>query len=300
MAKKHPYNKPHISYDEQVDKLASRGMVIDDRDEAIRTLQHINYYRLGVYWHSYEVDHTSHYFAPNTRFSDIVALYDFDRKLRLLVLDAIERIEVSIRTQWTYHLSQAYGAHAHMIAKLHSKDWQKTVEDLHKEVRRSDEVFIRRIMQKYPESSPPIWAVSEIMSFGLLSKWYKNLRVNTARKKIASMYQVHPDILQSWMQHLTVIRNNCAHHSRLWNRHFDRAKPMHPQHHPVISSHDFVSGHQLFNTLTIILYLLDIISPGHAWRQRYSALVKEHPTVPLKEMGFPDDWPKRAIWQQSD
>lgn len=196
---KRPFTKPHIPYEEQVKKLASRGMVIDDRAEAIRTLQHINYYRLGIYWHTFEANHDSHQFIPGTKFSDVVKLYDFDRKLRLLVLDAIERVEVSLRTQWTYHLSKAYGPHAHMVEKAHSKEWEGTVKDLGKELKRSDETFIKRIMQKYDDASPPIWAASEIMSFGLLSKWYKNLRVNTVRKNIARVYGVHPDILQSWM-----------------------------------------------------------------------------------------------------
>ena len=291
------YNKPHISYEAQVDKLISRGMIITDRAAAIRTLQHINYYRLGVYWHSFERDHQTHRFIDGTSFEQVVALYEFDRKLRLLVLDGIERFEISIRTQWTYHMSEAYGSHAHLVEKAHSHDWFKTAEELQKELKRTDEVFIKRIMSKYGDPTPPIWAVSEIMSFGLLSKWYKNLRVNTVRKNVARLYGVHPDILESWMQHFTVVRNNCAHHSRLWNRHFDRVAPSLPKQHPAFNPSPFVPGYPLANSIVILLYLLDIISPGHDWRQRFCQLVAAYPTVPLKDMGFADNWRDLTVWQ---
>lgn len=288
------YSKPHNTFDQQVDRLISRGMIIKDRAFAIHTLERTNYYRLGVYWHTYEQDHTSHQFIKGTRFEDVVALYEFDRNLRLLVFDAIERIEISFRAQWTYYLSAAYGSHAHMNGKAHSPEWAKTVEELEKEVARTDELFIKRILRKYGDSSPPIWAVCEIMSFGLVSKWFKNLRVNTVRKNIANMYKVHPDILESWMQHLCVVRNNCAHHSRLWNRQFDRAAPR----HPVKLNSQFVAGHPLANTLVIILYLLDIISPSHDWRQRFCALLDSYPSVPINEMGLAKNWHESDIWKK--
>lgn len=286
------YNKPHISYEDQVEKLISRGMAVADRAAAIHILQHVNYYRLGVYWHSFEQDHVAHTFKAGTRFEDVVALYEFDRLLRSLVMDAIERIEVSFRTQWTYHLSAAYGSHAHMVQKAHSAAWPYTVEELNREIARTDEIFIKRLMQKYGDATPPIWAVSEIMSFGLMSKWFKNLRVNTVRKNIAHIYGVHPDILESWMQHLCVVRNSCAHHSRLWNRRFDRAAPK----HPAILQPEFVPGHPLANTLVILLYLLDVISPGHHWRQRFLALLEQYPATPLAEMGLAPNWRQQAIW----
>lgn len=293
-----PYAKPHISYEEQVQKLAERGLRIQNFDYARNTLMHINYYRLGVYWHSFESSHDSHLFIKNTSFEDIVALYEFDRKLRLLVLDAIERIEVSFRTQWTYHMSEAYGSHAHMVDKAHSAAWHDTVKDLQKELKRSDEVFIKRLIRKYDDSSPPIWAASEIMSFGLLSRWFKNLRVNTVRKNISRMYDVHPDVLQSWMQHLTVLRNNCAHHSRLWNRQFGRVAPIIPRCHPILSSSQFSKGYPLANSLVIILYLLDIISPSHGWRTRFIDLVNSYPTVSVDDMGLPNNWQDLELWNK--
>lgn len=93
-------------------------MVINDRNRAKRYLSHLNYYRLAAYWLPYEEDHLTHRFKPGTNFDLVVDHYVFDCGLRLLVMDAIERIEVSIRTQWAYHLSHAYGPHAHIQPQL--------------------------------------------------------------------------------------------------------------------------------------------------------------------------------------
>ncbi len=292
------YSKSPTTHAEQVEKLKSRGMVISDEAKALRTLQQINYYRLGAYWLGFEKDHASHAFLKNTTFDAVMDLYEFDRELRLLVLDAVERFEISARTQWTYCMSQAYGSHAHLIKPVHEAySWERNIEDLKKETGRADEVFIKHLTKKYSEELPAIWAVSEIMSFGLLSKWYKSLRANTVRKNIARTYQVHPDVLESWLQHFTVIRNNCAHHSRLWNRYFDRVALMIPKRHPVLDETFFTNEHRLYNSLVILLFLMDTIAPNHQWREAFAALLLRHPNVPLAEMGFPTHWRDYKIWQ---
>ena len=100
--------------------LQARGMAIADPSEALFYLQHLNYYRLGAYWLPFEADHSTHQFRPGTRFDDVLNLYMFDRELRLLVLDAIERSEVSLRGQWAFHLAHQHGVHAHLDATLAS------------------------------------------------------------------------------------------------------------------------------------------------------------------------------------
>ncbi|AWB35850.1 Abi family protein [Orrella marina] len=110
------FNKPAFTDDQQLDQLIQRGVVCGDRAEALHYLGHINYYRLAAYWLPFEADHASHSFKPGTRFVDVLNLYIFDRELRLLVLDAIERVEVSVRTGWAYTLAHRYGPHAHLNA----------------------------------------------------------------------------------------------------------------------------------------------------------------------------------------
>lgn len=292
-----PYQKQPTTYDEQVAKLASRGMVIADAAKAAQLLHDINYYRFGAYWLGFEHDHATHQFKAGTTFEQVVMLYEFDRALRLMVLDAIERFEVSARAQWTYHMSHKYGAHAHTIEGVHERTlWARNIDDLRKETQRADEVFIDHLTQKYAEALPPIWAVSEVMSFGLLSRWYKSLRVNSVRKAIAARYQVYPDVLESWLQHFTVVRNNCAHHSRLWNRWFDRVALMIPKRHAVLEGEFFAPKNKLYNSLLVLAFLMRTITGDDSWKQSLLTLIDANLTVPLADMGFPENWRTMAIW----
>lgn len=226
---KRPFGKPATTHAQQVIQLQRRGMIIDDPTAAAFSLQHLNYYRLSAYWLPFEADHATHTFRPNTHFSQVLNLYVFDRELRLLVPDAIERVEVSMRSQWAYQLAHHHGPYAHLDAALAFKShlWRTNLEKLSTEVSRSDEPFIKHIRDTYTEALPPVWAACEVMSLGLLSRWYNNLRPMATRRAIAAVYGVDEKVLESWLRHLSLVRNICAHHGRLWNREFT-----------IITSHD--------------------------------------------------------------
>ena len=290
------YSKPHLNYDKQIEKLKTRGIVIESESAATNTLRHINYYRLGIYLHDFEEDHSTHQLHRGTTFENVMDLYAFDQELRILMFDAIGHIEVSFRAQWAYCMSEGFGPHAHLERKIHwPKYWQKNYDILKKEIDRTDESFIKKQEKKYSDPTPNIWACSEIMSFGLLSRWFKCLRDGKTRKKIAHAYCIEPLVLESWMHHLCVVRNSCAHHSRLWNRNFDRVRPRHPKN---ILQKEFVSeDHRLFNTVIIILHLLSVVCPDSAWREHFLALLKKYPSVKLCDMGFSGNWKDRSSWK---
>lgn len=296
---KRPFSKPATTYPEQVAQLQQRGMQIDDPEQAGFYLQHLNYYRLAAYWLPFEADHASHCFRPGTRFDAVLNLYIFDRELRLLILDAIERIEVSVRSQWAYQLAHLHGTHAHLDLNL-ARDWASWVRHSHQqlgEVERSKEQFIEHLTKTYSEALPPVWAVAEIMSLGLLSNLYQNLKPMQTRTAISRQYEIDQQVFESWLHHLTFVRNICAHHSRLWNREFT-ITPQHPRSKPNRLRGQFVKGsRRLYNTLLILLHFMDTIAPGHHWRQRMKALLAQH-AIPLQAMGFPADWENRAIWQE--
>jgi abortive infection bacteriophage resistance protein len=293
-----PFIKPATTYSQQIAILQQRGMTVSDPSSAEFYLQHLNYYRLGAYWLPFEADHATHQFKSGTCFEDVLNLYIFDRELRLLVLDAIERVEVSVRSQWAYQLAHRHGTHAHLDATLASKasHWQLNFSKLSEEVRRSDEIFINHLLHTYAEPLPPVWAVCEVMSLGLLSRWYNTLKPMSTRRAIASVYGVDEGVLQSWLHHLSLVRNVCAHHSRLWNRDFaitpkePRTKPSHL--HGEFNPH----SRKLYNTMIILLHFMDIIAPQHHWRSRLKGLINLH-AVPVTAMGFPQDWKQRTIWQ---
>lgn len=294
-----PFTKPATTNAQQVALLQRRGMLIADAATAVFYLQHLNYYRLGAYWLPFEADHATHRFRPGTRFEDVLNLYIFDRELRLLVLDAIERVEVSVRTQWAYQLAHRHGTHAHLDSSLawHRRHWQSNLDKLTDEVKRSDETFIRHLRATYSEPLPPVWAVCEVMSLGLLSRWYNSLKPMPTRRAIALVYGVDQGVLQSWLHHLSLVRNVCAYHSRLWNREFS-ITPKDPRSKPAHLSGEFIAGsRKLYNTLVILLHFMDTIAPHHHWRSRLKDLIANHAT-PVGAMDFPPEWQHRAIWQE--
>jgi len=294
-----PFTKPATTHEEQVELLQSRGMSFSDKDKACFYLQHINYYRLGAYWLPFEVDPINHTFKVGTNFETVLELYNFDRSLRLLVMDAIERIEISVRTSWTYHIGHNHGSHAHLDKKLafNKKRFGENIGTMEKEVKRADEVFVRHAEKKYKEQLPAIWIVSEVISLGLLSKLYANLKPMQTRSEIARAYNLDEKVLGSWLHHLTHVRNTCAHHSRLWNREFI-ATPNKPKNKPEGLAGEFKdNSRKLYNTLVILLHFMDVISPKHKWRSKMVNLLRT-PNIPLKSMDFPDDWQNRKIWQE--
>ncbi len=295
---KRPFAKPPATYDQQIDLLKQRGMVIDDDITAKFYLQHLNYYRLGAYWLPFEANHSTHQFKPNTNFNDILNLYIFDRELRLLVLDAIERIEVSVRGQWAYQLAHKHGAHTHLDANLFdTKHYQSNLKKLSEEVNRSDEIFIKHYLSTYNELLPPVWVVCEVMSLGQLSRWYNSLKPKATRRAIADVYGIDEYVLQSWMHHLSLVRNICAHHSRLWNREFT-ITPNLPKSKPIHLTKEFITGsRKLYNTLVILLHCLDTIAGQHHWRTKFNELIAKH-NITVVDMDFPADWMKCRIWQE--
>jgi abortive infection bacteriophage resistance protein len=296
---KKPFNKPAISYEEQVSLLKSRGMIVESEKEAEFHLEHINYYRLAAYWLPFEEDHSTHEFKKGTSFNKVISLYFFDRELRLLFLESIEKIEISIRAHWAHQIANIHGPHAHLNASLAIKNeyWQQNKEALEKEVERSDEIFIKHHRETYLEELPPIWAICEVMSLGLLSKWLSNLKPESTRKAIAKPFGLGEKVFVSWVRHLTAVRNVCAHHSRLWNREF-KIRPMPVSNEPSILAGELISASEkIYNTLLILLYLMDIICPGHDWRKQLKKLLNENEDN-LKDMGFPDGWQTKPIWRK--
>lgn len=139
------YTKSFKTHKEQIQLLKSRGMIFNDENKAENILKHINYYRLGGYWLPFEEDHKTHKFKQNTKFESVLAFYNFDRKLRICSLSAIEKIEISIRSHFTYQLAKEYGSHPHLDSKnfRNSEYWKKDKEKLQQEITRSDEIFIK-------------------------------------------------------------------------------------------------------------------------------------------------------------
>lgn len=299
------FSKPAKSIEEQIELLSSRGMSFSNKDSATHYLAHINYYRLEAYWLPFEISLDPHQFVDNTQFDTVLNHYLFDREFRLLVLDAIERIEVSFRTQWAYHMSHAFGPHGYFE---NSKGLRKNerrllndISDLKEHVKRSDEVFIQHYNENYDEQLPPAWVSCEVMSLGLLSRFYANLRAYKVRQQISATYQFDEGFLEGFLEHLTYVRNVCAHHSRLWNRHLTKKMPL-PKGKPAdlkdniyVDEHN-KTEHKIYNTLVVIQHLMDVICPDSKWVNNLAELINKY-DIDYKRMGFPENWQNLPIWK---
>lgn len=301
------FSKPALAVDAQIDLLIQRGMIIPDRERAKHYLTHINYYRLRAYWLPFETspsDSDTHAFAPNTHFDTVLATYVFDRDLRLLLLDAIERIEISLRTTLAQYLATTYGAFPQDKSTLFKQreEWCKSRDELCKEYKRSRETFAKHYRQCYPElNTPPIWVACELMTLGHLSRWLKNLARPQDRQHIADHYGLDERVLISFAHHLTVVGNHCAHHGRVWNRRFALRFTL-PTKKPerIASAFNPDEPQLIYNTLTMLAYLLDLLSPAHSWRREIHALVEAHPEIDTASMGFPMHWRGTNLWRMEE
>lgn len=301
------YTKPSLSFRDQAARLISRGLVVEDAAELEDYLSRVNYYRLSGYWYAFKNidaftgDET---FKPGTSFSTIRNRYEFDRKLRLLFLDAIERIEVAIfRTQLVEANTLQYGPFGYVEQKNYnpkffSSSLAKLLSDINEDENRSYEEFVKRYRAKYAsEQYLPLWMVAEFMSFGQLLTLYRNQHLSI-KQSISHRYNLYPMVLDSWLLTLNTIRNICAHHNRLWNRplplpiRFPDKKYDARWHTP-----DPMPSISLYAALTIVNYLLGFISPQANLKDAIADLFAKYPDVPLKPMGIPSDWQDSPLWK---
>lgn len=296
------FTKPATSIDDQIALLRHRGMVIDDAARARHYLQHISYYRLRAYWLPFEIPagDGDHAFRAGTNFEDVLSLYVFDRQLRLLVMDAIERVEVALRANWAHCMAMTYGSHGYLEQHLYARRDRhaKGITTLTKEFRHSKDTFAEHYRRKYTNPNlPPVWMAAEVISFGQLSMWFDNLKLRKDRRMIAKPFALDEKALCSFAHHISNVRNICAHHGRLWNKRFTvtMAVPKYPAKLPVAMRG--ANGRQLHNTLVMLDYLLSVIAPDTEWRARLVALIDGCPLADPGNMGFPEGWRDRPAWR---
>lgn len=303
------YRKQPLTFADQLQQLIDRGLVVHDKAQALATLESISYYRLSAYWYPFRIrdvhGKVTSDFHPGTEFNEAIRLYEFDRELRSLVMDAIERIEVAIRTRITYHMGHKYGAFAHTDPAHFHRNFRHAqwLQKLSDETTRSSDEFIKHFKSKYVGfPTTPVWMATEIMSFGGLSLFYNgminNQNAGTEDKKaIADHFNIHHKRLGDWLHKLTYIRNICAHHSRLWNRELairpEKSKDSNwlP---PVTPRND-----RIFYIMLMLRFLLKATGNGDDWKDKMNALI-----TPIAQnkfyadaMGLPVDWQQHPLWK---
>lgn len=313
------YQKHPLTIAEQIAKLEERGLFIEDDVLAKNYLSNISYYRLRAYTYPFqnntdiELDHQ--FVRDDISFQDIIDLYIFDRRLRTLVFNELEKVEVAMRTK----LSQVYSEHSKDSHWYEDKKWfdpvtliprdtssysdfEEISQDICNDVDRSGEDFIKHFYKKYDSPDmPPSWMTMEVISFGTLSWLYKLLKNNDFKKEVAKSFGIpNVDIFANWLHAFSGLRNCCAHHSRIWNRRFAvKIKMPYNTAYPFIMREDAqnIKQNKLFAVISALKYVVDIISPNNSFKQNLLALLSEpHKLLSLHEMGFPQNWKQFPVW----
>ncbi len=221
------FTKPAISFEQQADLLIKRGLIVDKKEELVEFLSRVNYYRFSGYSYTFkEIDPKDgqEVFSKGTTFKIIKNRYEFDRRLRILLMTAIDRIEVAIlRTRFVECHTLKYGPfgyadHHNIDPQFRTADFLRLLADIQHDESRSNEEFIKRYRRKYPdERFLPLWMAVEVMSFGQILTLYRNSD-HTIKNTISKQFGLFPPVMDSWLLTFNYIRNACAHHVRLWNR----------------------------------------------------------------------------------
>ncbi|GHT68606.1 CAAX amino protease [Bacteroidia bacterium] len=296
--------KPAYTILDQIALLKQRGVLFEDETKAAGYLQNISYYRLKGYWWDLQSDPIQHIFCANTYFEDIVELYCFDKQFRIILFDAIESIEIALRTKLIYHLSISYGGlwYKNAILFKDTTVHQYVIGELQKEFDRSQEIFIKNQRSRYPGQDADAWKILEVASMGTLSKLYKNLQNQLPQKAaIANEMGINSTlILSSWLESIAYIRNIIAHHARLWNRTMVK-KPCMQLNNPVGAwfSKPLKQGQldKPFSTISCMVYLCNMLSPLPAIRAKIIDLFNVHPKVPIYKLGFFNGWQNEPLWR---
>lgn len=279
-------SKPFKSFEEQVDLLRERGLIIEDREYVISILKQINYYRLSGYTLTFRKQDV---FNRGIRIEDIMQLYYFDSELRSALIYVLDALEVAFRTHIAYQHSKVYGplgykeGHGFENATYHDYFLEEFAMITGYD-KKGNDAFIKHYRDDYSNNFP-IWVAVELISFGALSKLYNNLEY-PIRKEIAQTYYGIPaDYIQNWLRALVIIRNICAHRGRLYNR------PI--ANKPRLSKQDNQLGIRNDRVFIYIFILKKIVIDKQIWYtfiEQIESSIAKYPFVKLKYLGFPINW----------
>lgn len=250
------------------------------------------------------------------QFEDVLAVWKFDRVLRLLILDAVETIEIGVRTRLAYTLGlrNLFGhldpAHLGDRARepVDADDTNRSRHDrwvadhrLDIEANRHDDYLLHNL-HKYDEL--PIWIAVETMSFGRLVTLFQLLDPADQTKIARNLSVKGKGLFISWLKALNYLRNTCAHHARVWNRSLTYTlKKMtdsqveEPLHHLCGAA----PTKKIYSALAVAAYLVTAIDPGSDWSTKARQHLLDFPDVPhlapAAQMGLPPDWQEQPLWR---
>lgn len=293
------YSKPALSISDQIAALQQRGLAINDPTQAEEFFNNVSYFRFAAYLRIFEQPDRT--FRAGTSFDQVATLYKFDVELRKLLFGAVQKIEIALRSRVIHQFSLAHGPFWFLEASLaiDKPNFAENLSTLKRELERSKEEFIKEHTKKYGTTNfPPAWKMLELVSFGCLTRLYRNFGDTPAKKRIARSFGVSkPEALESWMVAITVLRNHCAHHARVWNRYYPNIPKLPPVLRNAWVNVSGIAPYSLYAILCCIAYWLHGIDPQTTFAADLKALLAKYPTVSPSAMGFKQGWEQEPLWQ---
>lgn len=322
------YEKPHKNLNEQVAIMQDRGMDTGELEDAVAYLKRIGYYRLSAYsyplrqWSGEGSDaERAETFIEGTTLDQVVRLHDFDRKIRTLLLDGLGQVEVGMRYAISYTLGKRdpYGhldvAHLdrQQCSDLQNRNdpsttrlehWQARFDRRIKESRNED--FVRHFNERYA-GEMPIWVAAEVLDFGGLVSLHGLLKTEDKRDVARSLgfEGANTGHLHKHFVQLNVLRNHCAHQSRIWNRQIVYRSPISklgkvPDSLKHLSSIPADNSNKLYTPAAVTAHITEHLDPKCNWRRTFATQIKKMPEfsdrITYATMGFPEGWKSEALW----
>ncbi len=245
--------------EEQIQILQQRGMHFDISLEKVREhLLDIGYYRLGFYWNPFEIDE-KHTFGEGAKISDAIKLYYLDFDLGFVLIKALSRIEVHIRTQIIYHISNKYQdsptwfadpkvINQHFIQNF-TKEHYKNLKKYSKPIKMHHKKYLN-------DKFAPAWKTLEFLSLGSMFTLYTNLKKNEDKELISSQFGIRNiNFFENYFQCLKNLRNICAHGGLLYD-----SKSAYSVKRGGVVNINSVDRHSLYARIRVVEYYLGIVS----------------------------------------
>ena len=275
--------KNPTTYDEQIAKLKSRGCHISDELFCKETLKSINYYRLMAYFLPFKDNDR---YMSGTSFRRVYRIYEFDRRLRAILFSAVEEVEIYLRARFAYFHAHRYGATGYLDPNNFSDkhDPEKFQRNITREIENNRQVlFVKHHVENY-DGVFPIWVMSELFTFGMLSYFYSDLKTADRKRLAKELYQTVPQNVISWLRCCTDLRNICAHYGRLYYRIF-----------PAIPAGVDVPERAKRRLWGVIMALRELYPNAQKWNDEVltslEALFEEYgKDIDLYHLAFPRDW----------
>ena len=313
------YTKKPTTIAEQVAKLQSRGLLIDNVSEASRILTKVSYYHLSPYWKPFCLGNSDD-FKPNTKLSRIIEIYRFDKELREFLLKHIAPIEVAYKTRFINVLCHSRlssdsdntaDSFAYLNKDLFSneKKWSDSIEKIIKEFNKSKEDYSEHHKNTYPGIMPPLWLVTEFLTLGETNNWVRNIKSDLlyadkdARNSITKPFGLSYRNFTSFIMCLTNIRNFCAHQCRVWDKTINNQPqmPLVPESFlgkNMITTFEVGQKKGIYNTIVILAFCLSKIGYSENFAKELLNIISRYKISPLN-MGFPQNWKQLPIWEKT-